>query len=250
MNALDDGGVESGNYLNLSADDLDRNVYRIVSFERLREMFETNVNVLVSPECWDDPFENFILKCPVILESGETAHVEFHDQYFGQCWTLKSASDAMWRIYSPDSRGIRIRTTIRKLAQSLASHEGEWDGVSAFIGKVRYLSKKKMKAFAEQTWHSTRPAHFAQTLLAKRPAFEHEAEVRLIYWQRETRRNGQKHYSYRIDPNDLIDQVMCDPRLDKEEYRTVRGRIRAAGFRGNILRSLLYAPPPKFELRF
>ena len=47
MNARDDGGVESGNYLNLSADDLDRNVYRIVSFERLREMFETNVNVLV-----------------------------------------------------------------------------------------------------------------------------------------------------------------------------------------------------------
>jgi hypothetical protein len=101
--------VDKNNYLNLKTADLDKPVYRIVTFERFRQLFQEKQNTLVSPVLWDDPFENFILRCPVQLVTGELASVDFHDQYFGQCWTLKSASDAMWRIYSQDKRGIRMR---------------------------------------------------------------------------------------------------------------------------------------------
>lgn len=102
-----------------------------------------------------------------MLVTGEIGYAGFRDQYFGQCWTLKSASDAMWRIYSHDKQGIRIRTTIRKLIQSLANHCEEWAEVCAFIGKVQYLNEKKLAAFAYRTWDRVDPANFAKTLLVK-----------------------------------------------------------------------------------
>lgn len=238
------------NYLNLKKAQLDKHIYRIVSLERFQQLFEQKRNTLVSPSLWDDPFENFILQCPVQLVTGELATVDFHDHYFGQCWTLKSASDAMWRIYSQDKRAIRLRTTIRKLLQSLSDHCGDWGPVCAFIGKVQYLNEAKLVAFARQAWHRVDPASFAKTLLVKRPAFSHESEVRLIYFEPQPLSAGQKTFSYPIDPNNLIDQVMCDPRLTVTEYGDLSGRIRGAGYDGKILRSLLYAPPPKFVLRF
>jgi hypothetical protein len=238
------------NYLNLTSKDLDRSVYRIVEFKRFQQILEGRSNTLVSPALWEDPFENFILKCPIVLVTGEIGQAGFRDQYFGQCWTLKNASDAMWRIYSHDKQGIRIRTTIRKLAEGLASHCEEWAAVCAFIGKVQYLNKKKLKAFAHRTWDRVDPANFAKTLLVKRPAFSHEGEVRLIYFERDDGRRGEKLYTYPVDPHALIDQVMCDPRLGPEEFSALSNRIRGTGYAGPILRSLLYAPPPEFRLQF
>jgi hypothetical protein len=80
-------------------------------------MFERRENVLVSPECWDDSFENLILKCSVITESGERAQTMFHDQFFGPCWTLRSYSDAMWRIYAPNGQGVRHKRSVEELRQ-------------------------------------------------------------------------------------------------------------------------------------
>lgn len=56
--------MDSKNYLNLASKDLDRNIYRIVEFKRFQQIFEGRSNTLVSPALWEDPFENFILKCP------------------------------------------------------------------------------------------------------------------------------------------------------------------------------------------
>ena len=98
--------MEVRNLINLSLDDLDRYVYRIISLKRLKELLLNEENVLVKPALWDDPFENFILNSKVRLKSGELATFGFRDDFFGQCWTLNKASDAMWRIYSPDSAGV------------------------------------------------------------------------------------------------------------------------------------------------
>lgn len=242
--------MDSKNYLNLKSKELDRSIYRIVEFKRFNQIFEDRSNTLVSPALWEDPFENFILKCPIVLVTGEVGYAGFRDQCYGQCWTLKSASDAMWRIYSHDKQGIRIRTTIRKLIHSLAKHCEDWATVCAFIGKVKYLNEKKLTAFAHKTWDRVDPASLANTLLVKRPAFSHESEVRLIYFERDDSRRGGKLYTYRVDPHDLIDQVMCDPRLGPEGFSALSERIRGTGYNGPLLRSLLYAPPREFRLKF
>jgi hypothetical protein len=105
-------------YLNLKENEPDKHIYRIISLERLLELFATERNTLVKPEKWEDTFENFILKSKVRLLSGEVIKYNIHNRIYGQCWTSQTASDAMWRIYSPNKDGVRIRTTIRKLLKS------------------------------------------------------------------------------------------------------------------------------------
>lgn len=158
-------------FLNLSLRDLNQRVYRIVPVERLYQFFETGRNVLVSPEKWEDPFENIALRS-VFPRLG----------LYGQCWTRHTASDAMWRIYSRDVDGIRIRTTVQALFNSLLKATPR-TAARPFIGSVKYLSDQKLIGFvrdaiADERWDD--PGECARTLLVKRRAFQHEREVRLI----------------------------------------------------------------------
>jgi len=206
-------------------------VYRIVSIERLYELFENRENVLVSPSRWEDPFENFILKGQRVSRRG----------WFGQCWTRQRASDAMWRIYSSDSRGIRLRSTPERLLTSLGHSITRG---RAFIGTVQYLAKRPLMRFAQKAVTSGTlgdAAEAARTLLVKRPAFRHESEVRFLYRGNIT----DELFKYPIDPHALIDQLMIDPRMSPAEYEATKAEIRRrAGYAGFIKRSLLYAPPP------
>jgi Protein of unknown function (DUF2971) len=156
-------------YLDLTVAERAKYVYRVISLERLLELFQKRQNVLVAPEKWDDPFENFILKSGRVSRRG----------WYGQCWTWQRASDAMWRIYSGDKNGVRMRSTPAKLLESLpGSAQGK-----AFVGRVRYLPEKPLMRFANDALapgHLKLASNAARTLLVKRPAFEHEREVRLL----------------------------------------------------------------------
>ncbi len=205
-------------------------VYRFVAIEHLYQLFETGKNVVVSPKKWDDPFENFILQGQKVSGQG----------WFGQCWTHHRASDAMWRIYSKDSRGVRIRSTPSRLAGTSLP-----PGWHAFVGEVEYLSEKPRMRFAQSALRRLDDvAEVAKTLLVKRPAFRHEAEVRLLLF-RSGHSTPDGVVKYTVDPNALIDQVMLHPRIAKIEAEQLKEEIRErAKFKGSIKRSLLYSPPP------
>ena len=88
--------------INIESADLDKKIYRVISLEMLLELFVDGKNTLVKPAEWSDTFENFILKSKVRLQSGKVIQYNYFDRMYGQCWTLQSASDAMWQIYSPN----------------------------------------------------------------------------------------------------------------------------------------------------
>ena len=159
--------------LNLKDDDLDKQIYRIISFERLMELFVSGNNTLVKPSEWSDTFENFILKSKVRLQSGETIQYNYFDRMYGQCWTLHSASDAMWQIYSPNKNNLRIRTTIRKLRDSLYEAHPSLPDVKCCVGKVEYLKEKELMEVANQTFDESGIAveGIFRSLLIKRRAF-------------------------------------------------------------------------------
>src|SRR5690242_11445926 len=103
----------------ISIEDWDARIYRIFNKNRFVEMLKTKSNGLVHPSKWDDPFENFFLKCSAKDKEGRAVSLEpLHRSWFGQCWTTNEDSDAMWRIYSHDQKGVRVGTTIRKLFSS------------------------------------------------------------------------------------------------------------------------------------
>lgn len=235
--------MNSKNYINVTQDERGDYIYRVMPLRRLFDLFSNRQNVLVRPSKWDDPFENFILNAPARLPDGTIATFGFSNDFYGQCWTRQASSDAIWRIYSPDTKSVRVRTTIRKLLSSLQAPLGEWANELAFIGKVLYLGDKKLIEFGNGIFRDGLHSRaLAETLLVKRNAFKHEREVRLLCLEKDE--GLQDICAYPLDPHALIDQIMVDPRLPFAEVEKVREDIRKrTGFAGRIKRSLLYAPP-------
>ena len=222
-------------------------LYRIFGIERLFQLFETKKNVLVHPSKWDDPFENFILSGLVEIASGEKGQFGFKDHVFGQCWTTKRESDAMWRIYSPEKNGVRVRARVKSLIQGLRACESSFADISCFVGKVSYLPQNKLKDLDINVLDSSGKG-IAQTLLYKRTEFSHEKEVRLIYSMPNPPSNIPKIFSYGFDASSVLDEITFDPRIDERMSDVyTHSLVNVYGFpKKSINTSRLYTPPPEF----
>jgi len=222
-------------------------LYRTIPLKRLYELFDNRENVLVRPKLWDDPFENIALTSPVEI-GGETGTFGFHEDYYGQCWTTQSISDAIWRIYSSDKKGVRIRSTVGKVLGQLAStYSADLARIRCFIGKVRYLTDKQLTAFAQNHFANgldTGGQLIAESLLVKRKAFKHEGEVRLIYAATDGTAPQDDLFRYDIDAHNLIDQIMLNPMLKTKKANVMKAEINhRTGFKGELLHSQLYRRP-------
>lgn len=231
------------NFLNIDAGELTRKIYRVVTVERLIEMFETKTNSLVKPKLWDDPFENFLFNTPMLQNNGEEYSSILRDRAYGQCWSLNIESDAMWRIYAPGKNGVKIQSTIRDLFNSLYRSELKYPQTSCYIGKVEYQSKSRLVALAKEVRdHGTGAGgsrYQAKSLLMKRVAFRHEKEVRLIYLAPEIRAENTV-LPYPFNPLVNVQSLTFDPRMNDSLYRVYKKHIESLGFSGKIIQSGLY----------
>ncbi|OWG12327.1 hypothetical protein KDK82_6220 [Delftia sp. K82] len=241
-------------YLNINETEYDNHIYRIISYERFLDLFNTNKNTLVKPKRWEDTFENFALKSKLIFPNGTEIALDTHERLYGQCWTTSKASDAMWRIYSPDKKGVRIRSTIEKLLSSLSLANVNNSMTQECIGKVEYISEAEIINRAKRAFAVNGQITFGSlfnSLLVKRKAFEHEAEIRIIHldWGYDLPKNDI--HQYEIDAHELIDQVMIDPRISHEEFQDIKSEIKQkTGYQGDIKRSLLYRLPETLNIEF
>ena len=234
-------------YLNVKKSENDAYIYRIISYARFLELFDSYKNTLVKPKLWEDTFENFTLKSKLKYPDGSEITLDTQERLYGQCWTTSKASDAMWRIYSPDKRSVRIRTTIDKLLTSISIANVDTAMVDSCIGKVKYWSESKIISQAKQAFSNNGQLEFGnlfKSVLVKRKAFSHEKEIRLIHLDWGFKIPSDDIYQYEIDPHDLITQVMIDPRISFDEYKNIKANIKTiTGYQGDIKRSLLYRLP-------
>lgn len=229
--------------------DQDTKIYKILKRDYFFELFEDKKNALVLPSSWQDPFENVILKAEVRTARGEIGKFSFHDDVYGQCWTLDTASDAMWQIYSDKKNAVRVRTTVGRLIDSLHAAHGNWAHATCFIGKIQYMGEGQLKKFAQTIFKDgIMPEAIARSLLVKRNAYKHEREVRLIYIKRDKTKHADGVCKYDIDPHDLIDQAMIDPRVPYDKYAPFKKEVkkRTGLTDKQIKRSLLYRQPKGF----
>ncbi|WP_085701840.1 DUF2971 domain-containing protein [Pseudomonas sp. B15(2017)] len=234
-------------YLNLDERKLEQHIYRIISYDRLIELFSTRKNTLVKPSLWEDTFENFALKSKLRDESGRLIEYDVHNRIYGQCWTLENSSDAMWRIYSSKKDGIRIRTTIGQLLNSLCVATIDRENCEHCIGKVEYLREAEILKRAKDTFTHHGEITFGKlfnSLLLKRRAFRHENEIRLMFCDWSENSDESKLFKYDIKPYDFITQIMIDPRIPHDIFKIIKQNIREqTAFQGEIKRSLLYRLP-------
>jgi hypothetical protein len=231
------------------------NVYRIFSKKWFLELLKTQRNGLVSSRMWDDPFENFFLKCVGVTSDGARVSLSsLHDSWFGQCWTLTEESDAMWRIYSHDKTGVRVSTTIRRLFTSFYDSADTFATQKFFIGEVSYASRGIIEAFLAKTsfWDIAlggQARSFAETLCIKRQEFAHEHEIRLLFHDAQNQHMGATVVPFPFDTEALIDSVILDPRMSDAEFQSAKNEIASCGYSREIRQSELYKfSPPNIRI--
>lgn len=199
-------------------------IYRVTTVDRLTDLIEKRANILVHPSKWDDPFENYFLKSKFRYNGMSVGVDQLRSEIFGQCWTLnQQETDALWRIYSPDKNGVRIKSTIDKVFRPLVKQHIKYWYASTYFGKVTYVQQQQLSTIMKNyvldahDLASTDGQVIIDSLLIKREAFKHENEVRVIYRGKPNLDDGM--HSYEINPQDFIKELLFDPRMDEKEYQ-------------------------------
>lgn len=240
----------------LDVTDPDAPIYRIFSKSRFLDLLRTRKNGLVNPAKWDDPFENFFLRASVTGPNGEVISISnLAKDWYGQCWTLHEDTDAMWRIYSPGTErdSIKVRTTIRKLFESLYDDTDSFAALKYVIGTVSYETEAEIAAFMsgvtfQDIAFGGKATPFARLLCVKREAFAHEKEVRLLFQDLDPKRGANRVALFDFDVNGICDDVVLDPRLTETEAAALADELKRAGCTLPIGRSPLYRVPA-FSIR-
>jgi Protein of unknown function (DUF2971) len=231
----------------------DQAIYRIFSEKYFLELLTKRTMALARPETWDDPYENLIHQGSVLVDGTAVGLDPIRKSFYGQSWTLKDESDALWRIYSYDKKGVRIKTTVQKLANVLHNRtilEGmpQHSFHKCFVGRVIYSDMSDLVALMANSDErlnmiaDTSGRAPAETLLFKRHAFSHEEEVRAIYnTVGEARKDAYGNYLHFEIPDDFIEEICLDPRTIFE-FEQNKQQLMNLGATVPIRCSELYAP--------
>lgn len=254
MTTMIDENYKAANVISL---DLDAPIYKYIPFKYLKLMIQNSNLYFGKVSSWEDVYENWFLKEQMVLPTGEKGSAKkLIPGVFGQSWTLQEESDAMWRIYSKldrtqhdylDDTAVRIKTTARKLYNVIYANDEDF--YTSYIGAVKYLSQNdflKMQDSLSPLNPLDLSEVFVKSYFFKRAPFEHEKEVRPILIYSPKHENfGKNGVSFDIDFDNLIDEMVTDPRLTPDEYRTVRGQLIGLGAKSDKVRnSELYNIPP------
>lgn len=244
--------IPESQFINIQ--DPDKAIYRVFSINRLFEMFKNKKLTLLAPRLWEDPFENFLAKCPAwfVLSGLKGSLRGVFKNTFGQCWTYHKDSDAIWRIYSKENKGAKVRTTSRELLSAIYDLSSPFASMSYFIGEVQYLEENFIRsAFQNPSFGSSMVLDSTGrnqilSYLIKRKEFEHEAEVRLLfkyYKEGDDTELKTDVWSFDVDPLVLFDEVVFDPRVDDSQFNHYRDELVKLGYNNKIEKSPLYQIP-------
>ena len=229
----------------IGIEDVNTSIYRIFSIKRFKELIKTKKLVLVNPYKWDDPFENFFLRANAIDQDGSLVSLQnIANSWYGQCWTFNKESDALWRIYSSDKDGVRVKTTVKKLFSSVWNDNDKFKSLNYFIGAVEYKSRKEIEEFMNNTsfWDIAIGGQndgFAKLLCIKRLEFQHENEVRLlIHDNNNIGKNGR--FGIDIECENIFEEICLDPRLEEDSYEELKEEIKKYIKSVPIIQSELY----------
>lgn len=182
---------------------------------------------------------------------------ESRRQMYVNCWHMNPIeSDAMWNQYTSNGRTnevIAIRTTFKQLKNSFIATEKQ-----IFIGQVSYID------YSNALWMhiiknpDTGEEHLApaygggfQAILHKWHSFDHEKELRCLFWQPHIR-NGQidlsaqdinKGHYIEVDLNGLVDAVYISPNAGTWFKEQVESTIKNNGHVFKVVNSVLAEEP-------
>ncbi|MEE5060488.1 DUF2971 domain-containing protein [Pseudomonas alliivorans] len=138
------------------------------------------------------------------------------------CWYHSShQSEAMWKMYGDQRKGVAIRTTVGKLKLALAQAQGNERQKTIFIGKVRYIDYSDPLITAQECKVD---GHIIPLL--KRISYSHENEVRAFLSPDLDASNVEeftiKPFMASCDVHDLIEGVYVSPYTSMPFFKAVQ----------------------------
>jgi hypothetical protein len=217
-------------------------MYRILPFERVVEMFQTNKLTLVSPLKWDDPFEKHWIE---VLFPDDALRQKNVGRIYGCCFTKESRSDALWRIYSPTYLGVRIKIDIEKFIEQVGlirNHSG-----NMFVGDVKYQTDKNLIDISKSIGKNriVSDDEIIKPWFNKRLAFSHENEMRVLYVSHDDERTNNDIISFDVDPRTFITSMLVDSRAPASLSEALLSHLKlVSGMSGSLVKqSSLYKLP-------
>lgn len=146
-------------------------IYRIISFFELYRIASKNRLRFTKAALFADRNEavgkilqlqedEFFRGCYINPSYIKKAHKTFLENAFVSCWTREPDMIAIWALYSSDLRGVRIKTSKKKLEEAISSYKAEtqWGRfkpeelnsdmqvtVDTFLGDVEYVDFTKLR---------------------------------------------------------------------------------------------------------
>ncbi len=234
-----------------------RKIHRYISFEELVTIVETNSIKLIHLSKWEDPEEgkphkDTIKMIDEVLKligeenatQGALANYKFIKNTardilmysYGSSWSKSKEHDAMWRIYSPNMRGVKIQTTANKLDLTLSRMSTVHPKhIFYAVGQVFYDNNPNPNDYSG-----------LEGFFVKRKAFDHEKEVRAILYfsfpqlNRALKEKHEDAVYAKIDKY-FIEKIIIDPRSEDWFVKTVKKYCVSKGIdKARIKRSELY----------
>jgi hypothetical protein len=222
-------------------------LYRVIPFNRLLGILLKGQLTFTLTKSWEDVYENFLLKSTFHYGMMENQKLEsYQDTLYGLCFTTKRESDAMWRIYSQDKNSVRIRTNLDYIIKMLK--EGPIDSpfkrLEIRIGEVDYpfyyQIREKYESMTESEILDDFNKHLFDSMFLKRNEFNHEKEFRIII--RGLKPNIKSYQElprflyYPIDPNQFVEKIAFDPRIEFSTYKVLKETIMKIGYPNKLNR--------------
>lgn len=184
---------------NLISEELPKDtvLYRYISPHEFLSMMMLHKEHYLRPSLWEDTYEGYLLRkmnggkerrmvVKKLMKENTVEQVfeaafKYQRLWFSRqfecakCWTTVEESDAFWRIYGYDNYALRISTTVKEIEASL---QGKGYTVP-HIRKVVYDMESNEALDEIQISQILESDNAAEPYFHKRPAFEHEKEVRV-----------------------------------------------------------------------
>jgi len=126
-------------------------------------------------------------------------------------------SFAMWQIFTQNSEGLAIQSTIGRLQKALEPEKN----LKQYIGQVNYIDYKKEYIPFDDMFFP---------FLFKRKSFQYEREVRIISDTSETKININDGIKINVDINQLIDKIYIHPKSENWYKNLVIQLVSKLGF--------------------
>lgn len=178
-----------------------------------------------------------------IAEYNETLH-RMRTTCFINCWHInKYESAAMWKLYLSQREGIAIRSTVEQLFKTTGQYRGailpgsECVGVIS-IGEVSYT---------DYDVDAIEVGSRLKFLMHKRVSFQHERELRAVYWgfQDDPKMCAQHGHNIEINLEALIESVFVAPTAEIWFKTLVEDTIKMWGLDLRVEQSSLSRSPLK-----